>query len=162
MKLPSGKAFKKFGITISIIVNIAAVIIVLVVIYDVRYGHLNYLTDGNLQVETCNNYFSRTKIKQSGFYQIGNVNFVNTYLTPSEQQDKCSSLNNNVNFQYLVEANNQKALNYYDTTTNFNYNINLKNLPSSVRIEPTQYQVQIPYSSKTNKPISPVSMGLSY
>ena len=162
MKLPSSQALKKIGITISVVINIAAAIVVLLIMYDVHYGHLNYLTNGNLQVETCNNYFSRTKIKQNGFNQIGNVNFVNTYLTTSEQQNKCNSLNNNINFQYLVQANNQNALNYYDTATNFNDNVNLKNIPSSVKIAPPQYQVQIPYNSNTNKPINPTSMGLSY
>src|SRR5580693_9262217 len=158
--LPS-QTLKKIGIIASVGLNTIAIVIVLLVIFDVHYGHLNYLTDGSLQVETCNNYFSHTKINQSGVYQVGNVSFVKYYLTSAEQQNKCNSLNNNINFQYLTQADNGNALNYYDSTTNFNY-INLKSTLSSVNIEPPQYQIQIPYSSKTDKSIDPTSMGLSY
>lgn len=161
IEFPSKQVLKRIGITLSIILNVAAAVIVLVIIYDVHAGDLNYLTDGTLQLDTCNNYFNDTKVKQSGVYQIGNVNFVKYYLTPTEQQNKCNSLNNNINFQYLVQANNQRALDYYDSATTFGQ-LNLKNTPSSIHIEGTQYQVQIPYSTKTGKPIDPSSMGLSY
>jgi hypothetical protein len=162
IKLPSKQVLKKTGITLSIVLNVAAAVLVLVIIYDVHSGHLNYLTDGTLQVDTCNNYFNDTKIKQSGFYQQGDVNFVKYYLTPAERLNKCNSLNNNINFQYLVQADNQKALDYYDNMTGFG-SLGLDNIRSQYIVQGgLQYQVQIPYSTKTYSPVDPTSMGLSY
>jgi hypothetical protein len=110
---------------------------------------MNYLTGGTLQVDTCSNYFDKTAIESGAPKQIGNVKFVPTYFTSAEQKNYCNALNNNIEFQHLIQSDNQRALDYYDKTTEFSYSTTQ-----------AQYQIVVPYDATTHKPISPESMGL--
>ncbi len=161
-KFLNKKTLLRVGIYLSVLLNVVVVVVVLWAVIDVHEGRIDYLTNGNLQVDTCNHYFSKTNIKSGGSYQVGNVKFTRTYLTPAEQKNYCNSLNNNTEFQYLIQSDNQKALDYFNKTTNFsnplgNLNSKYKNL-----IAPPQYQISIPYNAQSQKPVNPQSMGLAY
>jgi hypothetical protein len=148
-KMLNKKNLFRIGFGLSLLVNVVVLVVVVITIVDVHTGKIDYLTDGSLQVDTCNNYFSKTNIKSGKSNQVGNVEFTPTYFTPAEGKNYCNSLNNNIEFQYLIQSNNPNALSYYNKTTNF------------ASPSPTQYQIAVPYSALTHRPISPQSMGLS-
>ena len=119
--LSAKKELKKFGIYLSILINITFIVTLCVVKYDWDNGNLNYLT-GGLQLTTCMNYFDKigygTKNDSGKPVSIGNVTFVPTYLTPSQLNNTCMLYTETGSLFYLTEANNSAATSYFDKLTN--------------------------------------------
>ncbi|HUD08054.1 MAG TPA: hypothetical protein VMQ52_03185 [Candidatus Saccharimonadales bacterium] len=140
------KELIKFGIYLSILINITLIVTLCVVKYDWDNGNLNYLT-GSLQLTTCMNYFDKigygTKNDSGKPVSIGNVTFVPTYLTPSQLNNTCMIYAEIGPLLYLTEANNSEATGYFDKLTN--------------AYPPTGQTLTVPvsYNSVTKQPFQP-------
>lgn len=134
---------KTVGISLSILINAAVIIVLIVARIDWTKGDVNVLT-GGIQQSTCGNFFNKTSssINTGKTIKIGDVSFIPSYFSPSQLNSDCLSYAQANIFFELTEANNPAATSYYDNLLNFHLDI-----PSG-----QQFLIPINYNSATKQP----------